>query len=504
MKSININQGELNRVREFIRKSTGISISPEKIGALQQSLQIRFHALESIESIDEYLKFIKYHPGGGNELKEIIKLITITKTDFFRYPPQFEALENWVLPEYLHNPKVKQLAIWSAGCSTGEEPYSIALSLIRRNEYPQKISYTILATDINVEALELARSGIYHMKKTRNIPQSLFTKYFHKIDQDKFEIIKSIKEMIEFEYHNLVDPEYPVPPNGKWDIIFCRNVSIYFDTETTQTILNRFYESISEGGYLFIGHSESLFNIFDKFNLVEKGNILIYRKEKKAKRKFLKPDHDRFIPAPSNISPHPSFEKLDISPRPLTQPSISEPLLENDYQHALKEYEEKNFTRALELLDNFIQENPQDPVPHLTRGNILSDMYQYEESIISYQTAIEIDPLSSEAYLLLGIALRKKGDYDNAVSFLKRALFVDENMAPASFMLGLLYRDMGNINQAIRELTYTVRSIEKYGRENFDFFESRWCLDDRPVLEKELLLKICRENLHHLQKKQEK
>lgn len=500
MAVIDFNQGELNRVREHIRKTTGISISPEKTSALQNSLQIRFQALDAIKSVDEYLKFLKYHPQGGNELKEMIKLITITKTDFFRYPPQFEALEKWVLPELMCNSQNKEIAIWSAGCATGEEPYSIALTIIRSNHsLPSSLS-SVLATDINVEALETARKGIYPIRKTRNIPQSLFAKYFQKLDSESYQLDDSIKKMIDFEYHNLVDSDYPTPSKGQWDIIFCRNVSIYFDLETTREILDKFFNVVSDGGYLFIGHSESLFNIFDKFRLVEVGNILIYRKEKEPRRKF--PEQRVHLFA----QPHPPISPPEPTPPPASppEPELPPPPEPNDYRLALEEFNHKHYSRALELLDGFIQENPQNPIPHLTRGNVLCDMYEYEEAVNSYQTAIEIDPLLSEAYLLLGITLRKKGDYDNAISFLKRALFVDENISPASFMLGLIYRDMGNIDQAIRELTYTIRSAEKSGNEYLNLIHSEWCLDDRPILEKDLLLKICRENLHHLEKKRNK
>ncbi|MCX5867949.1 MAG: tetratricopeptide repeat protein [Proteobacteria bacterium] len=506
MAELEINPQDLDVIREFIREKTGIFIAPEKTPALQNSLQIRLQTVEH-SSLGKYLNFIKYHPDGHNELKEIIKLITITKSDFFRNPPQFEALEKWILPELMKNRENQELAIWSAGCSTGEEPYSIALSLLKNSGSNPPVPVQILATDINQEVLNQAQEGVYPQRRLANIPQSLIQRYFQQINGDKFKISDPVKKMIKFQFHNLASSEFPIPAQGSWDIIFCRNVSIYFNLNTTRNLMEKFYEVIAEGGYLFIGHSESLFRVFDRFKLVEKGNVLIYRKQKPSAPKVTEesrspaalsfpPEYFRFpepLPSPS--------EPFHQPPEPSkTAPSVPDTPPLNFYQLSLLEFAELNYQQGLSLLNNYIQENPQKPIPYLTRGNIQTELGQFEEAIKSYQTAIELDPLISESYLLLGIALRKKGDLDNAINFFKRGLFVNETLAPASFMLGLIYRDLGNYKQAIRELSYAIWSVERYDNDYPQFIGSYWCPDDRPILEKNLLIKTCREIIRLLQK----
>ena len=505
MASLEINSQDLDVIREFIREKTGISISPEKNLALQNSLQIRLQTVER-SNLGKYLNFIKYHPEGHNELKEIIKLITITKSDFFRNPPQFEALEKWIIPELFQNRKITELAIWSAGCSTGEEPYSIALSLLKVAGPTPPLPLQILATDINQEVLNQAQEGIYPLRRIASVPQSLLQQHFQPLPGDKFQVSDSVKKMVKFKFHNLAASGFPIPAAGAWNIIFCRNVSIYFDLNTTRSLMEKFFDVIAEGGYLFIGHSESLFRVFNKFKLVEKGNVLIYRKEKPAPLPTA---------AESRVSSSPPYppeyfhfpEPLPTPSQPFAKPPHppgSESLVPetpslNFYQLSLLEFAELNYQQGLSLLNSYIQENPQDPIPYLTRGNIQTELGQYEEAGKSYQTAIELDPLIPESYLLMGISLRKKGELENAVIFLKRGLFVNENLSPASFMLGLIYRDQENPKQAIRELSYAIWSLEK----THDYpqgIDSYWCPDDRPILEKSLLIKTCREIIRHLQK----
>ena len=505
MASLEINSQDLDVIREFIREKTGIFISPEKNPALQNSLEIRLQTVER-NNLGKYLNFIKYHPEGHNELKEIIKLITITKSDFFRNPPQFEALEKWILPEIFQNRDITELAIWSAGCSTGEEPYSIALSLLKVAGPTPPLPFQILATDINQEVLNQAQEGIFPKRRLAHIPQSLRQQYFQPLNGDKFQLSDSVKKMIKFKFHNLASSEFPIPAAGAWNIIFCRNVSIYFDLNTTRGLMEKFFEVIAEGGYLFIGHSESLFRVFDKFKLVEKGNVLIYRKEKPSALvtaagstgSSLPPYPPEFFHFPEPLpTPSQPFTKPPEPPGAETPVPATPPL--NFYQLSLLEFAELNYQQGLSLLNSYIQENPQDPTPYLTRGNIQTQLGQYEEAGKSYQTALELDPLIPESYLLMGISLRKKGDLENAVSFLKRGLFVNENLSPASFMLGLIYRDQGKPKQAIRELSYAIWSVEKV-QDYPQFIDSYWCPDDRPILEKNLLIKACREIIRHLQK----
>ena len=251
------------RLGEFIEKELGIRMPPSKKTMLAARLQKRLRFLH-LKSFEEYYDYVFSPDGVENELIHMIDIVTTNKTDFYREPAHFDYLLSTALPELINlrgSGVRKKLLIWSAGCSTGEEPYTLAMVL---QEFSSRYNalgfhYVILATDISTKVLKIAEDGIYSEDKIPPIPVELRRKYLLKSkDRNRkvVRIVPALRECVKFRRLNFKEGDFnfrePV------DIIFCRNVTIYFDRAMQEKLLNRFYNHIIPGGYLFTGHSETL------------------------------------------------------------------------------------------------------------------------------------------------------------------------------------------------------------------------------------------------------
>jgi chemotaxis protein methyltransferase CheR len=210
------------------------------------------------------------------ELTSIVDILTVNETYFFREKNQLRTFSEELLPELLETKKdTKKLRIWSAGCSTGEEPYTIAMLILETGSF-HDWTIEILGSDINQRVLHVARSGVYRKNSFRATDQFFINRYF--IEQNGlFKIADNVKQYVNFNLLNLLDP-YKVKLVGKMDVIFCRNVLIYFDLLSRKKVIDSFSERLSEGGYLLLGHAESLMNISTAFTLKHFQYDMLYQK----------------------------------------------------------------------------------------------------------------------------------------------------------------------------------------------------------------------------------
>ena len=251
------------KISEFVQKNYGIRLSDKKKVMVQNRLYKRLIATE-IDSFFDYTKYV-FSPSGKTEVPLMIDEITTNKTDFFRENGHFVFFEKVVLKQ------LDNLKVWSAGCSSGEEVYTIAMIL---NENSKK--YSILGTDLSSKVVKKAKEAVYDKYKTKDIPPHLLKKYFDEI-KVKEKILHSAKDIIrkntEFRRLNFLDSNYNIPQ--KLDIVFFRNVLIYFNHKTQGEILDRIIKHLKVGGYIFIGHSEAIYD----FSLPLKGvNPSVYQK----------------------------------------------------------------------------------------------------------------------------------------------------------------------------------------------------------------------------------
>lgn len=245
------------RLSLYIHERVGIKLPPSKRTMLEARLQKRLRVL-NYPSYESYVDFVFSDDGMDQELRNLIDVVTTNTTEFFREPKHFDYLVGNVLPDWMRTNGSRKLSIWSAGCSIGMEPYTLGMVLSDFSEQYHGFSYHILATDISSRALQTAVKAVYEEERINSIPDRLCKKYLLRSkDRNKklIRIAPEIRREIEFQRLNFMERfSFKTP----MDIIFCRNVIIYFDKPTQERLFKQFCECLRPGGYLFIGHSESL------------------------------------------------------------------------------------------------------------------------------------------------------------------------------------------------------------------------------------------------------
>ncbi|MDR2542978.1 MAG: protein-glutamate O-methyltransferase CheR [Treponema sp.] len=264
-----LNDANYELYRELIYAESGITFTPTNRSILESRLKERLRE-KGVDSVRTYFDQIKTDK---EELKGFLDSITTNLTRFFRNQAQFDALEKHVIPELINNIKKipGTIRIWSAGCSTGEEPYTLAMLL--SEVLPKSWNFDILASDLSLKCLMIAKEGFYAENRIDGIPDSYLAKYFDKVDGG-YKIRADVQSKIKFDYHNLKNDS----GQRNFDIVFCRNVIIYFDEAAQTSVINRFYDSMASQSFLFIGHSESLFGMNTKFEFLKTEWATLYRK----------------------------------------------------------------------------------------------------------------------------------------------------------------------------------------------------------------------------------
>jgi chemotaxis protein methyltransferase CheR len=251
-----LQEPDFQKLRDLIYSSCGIHLVPAKKTMVELRLRKRLQAL-GMQSFREYREFVM-GKGGDGELTAMIDLITTNKTDFYREPAHFEFLTRVVIPS-LSAGYGRPLRVWSAGCSSGEEPYSLAMVLSEYAEQHNGYQFSILATDISTRVLEKARVGIYDVDAIGPIPAEVRRKHLLRSRDranPRARIAPETRARVDFQRLNLMEQEFHLP--WPMDIIFCRNVVIYFDKQTQEQLTRRFVRNLCSKGYLFMGHSETL------------------------------------------------------------------------------------------------------------------------------------------------------------------------------------------------------------------------------------------------------
>jgi chemotaxis protein methyltransferase CheR len=256
-----MNQETFETFKAFIEANLGIKIPPAKKVMLESRLAKRLRALK-IPTYEEYCAYVFSDEGFDREIQQLIDVVTTNETDFFRESHHYDILTKQILPELVLEKGFDELNVWSVAASTGQEAYTIAMVLEEFSANAKKaFKYRILGTDISETVLRVAHAGIYTDHQAGKIPNALKYKYCMRSkdpEQKSIRFKPAIREKISFRRLNLMDEHYPI--QKKYQIVFCRNVFIYFDKPTQKKVLERIFEHMMPGGYLFMGHSESLGN----------------------------------------------------------------------------------------------------------------------------------------------------------------------------------------------------------------------------------------------------
>ncbi|MFB6345305.1 MAG: protein-glutamate O-methyltransferase CheR [bacterium] len=277
-KQLEISSDEFRKISELIYKHAGIRLKDTKKSLVKSRLKKRVRDL-GLSSFQEYYDRVT-GDRTGQELSFLLQAISTNVTSFFREQKHFDFMESQVVPEMVEKYNTSSdrtyIHLWSSACSTGQEPYTMAISLLESLPDPDNFRTKILGTDISPEALRSAKKGIYRMKDVEDVDRMIQNRYFDTVEhegQKKVRVKDKVREMVKFGRLNLNNGEFPF--SKKFDVIFCRNVTIYFDKPVVQTLINRFERYLKDGGYLFMGHSESLAGIDHDLEFVQ---ATIYRK----------------------------------------------------------------------------------------------------------------------------------------------------------------------------------------------------------------------------------
>ncbi|NLV66376.1 MAG: protein-glutamate O-methyltransferase [Spirochaetes bacterium] len=271
IKDYNLSDGDFAKLRDIIYREAGIRLNDLKKVLMQSRLIKRLREL-NLDNFSEYHDYLL--DNFDTEKINFINAITTNKTDFFRENDHFEYMKKVILPG-IDRKGLKEIRIWSAGCSTGEEPYTIAMTVFDYYGRRQMPELLLLATDIDTQVLGKARVGTYPGERLAAVDENVISTYFNSDGADpcNYTVKDFVRSKIYFRRLNLLQDEYPM--KKQFDIIFCRNVIIYFDRETQTRLFANFYRYLKDDGYMLIGHSENITSITDRFSLAGR---TIYRK----------------------------------------------------------------------------------------------------------------------------------------------------------------------------------------------------------------------------------
>ena len=274
--NLELSDQTFRQLSDFIYANSGLRYDESSKYVIQRRLTSRIRELR-MDSFEKYFYYLTYSPNRDTELEVIFDLITINETYFFREERQLRAFREEVIHEAMaYRKENKSLRIWSAGCSTGEEPYTIAMLCSQIPEL-EGWDVDIFASDISQKVIQTARRGIYSESSFRSTEDGMRTRFFDSTPDSKFRIKEDIRRMVTFGKVNLLD-EQKTGIFSELDVIFCRNVIIYFDVEAKKKVIENFYRKLRKEGFLLLGHAESLLSLSTKFKLRHMKHDMVYQK----------------------------------------------------------------------------------------------------------------------------------------------------------------------------------------------------------------------------------
>ncbi len=463
-----ISDPQLFRLSEYVAGWLGLHFPKKRWGDLDR---IICHAAQELEfeTTDTCVEQILSGQLAREQEEILTAHLTIGETYFFREQKSFDILENSILPKLIasRRGRAQRLRIWSAGCSTGEEPYSLAILLSRLIPDLSEWQITILATDINSRSIGKAVQGVYSDWSFRGVPQWLRQKYFTRTPDGRYELPHAIRRMVTFSILNLADDSYPSlsTNTNAMDIIFCRNVLMYFEPKQHLQVIQNFQRSLLEGGWLVVSPCETSPDYSARFEMVMFPGATFYkRNDEGAKAHAVPPPAmvgvaDVFVPPPSAAppAPEPISPAFPLEPEPV-KPDVPQTQTQ-EYDEALTLYHQGRYEEAEYMLSGLLarSEAGSGANPAFGRAVALMAQAQANRGEISLalewvDKAIAVDKLNAELYYLRATIFQELGEIPRAVASLKQAVYLDQAFVMAHFALGTLSLQNGKGAEAGRHL----------------------------------------------------
>lgn len=465
---------ELSAFRKLLIDKTGLSFDEMRTAILTNGILRRMHE-NSISSEEEYLRLIRRSEG---EFLKLVNSLTVKETFFFREPNQLRVISEILIPLILRERKDgAKVKILSAGCSTGEEPYSLSIGLYEKYGENFSSMFSISAVDIDGDALKRAEAGVFGAQSFRNTSHELREKYFEKAGRTKHLIKESVRKGVSFRRLNLLGSPYPEELT-EMDVIFYRNVSIYFSSEIQKKIFGNLSAALKDRGYLLTSSTETLTHNFyrpENLSLIETGGVFLFRKTHDSERPGTQKPREEAGDKPAPKTPHEVFPAEDFTKR-LRRKAAPEAALPHEKtsgvmkKSALQLFEDalcltraKDYGSALKIIDGILEETASFTKAHSLRANILVNLNRLDEAEVACIKLIEADRWSLEAYLILGLIERMRGDDDASIRRFKEALYVKSSCWLAHYYMAEIYLGRGETETARREYSIIIRLLEKNG-----------------------------------------
>lgn len=469
---VRLSQEAFDRLRNLLAAYSGVYLDTAQQRVLESGLAQRLAALG--EPLEAYECRIST-PAGRDELQRLTELVVNHETCFFRNAPHMKALRETLLFElHRRKPAGEPIRIWSAGCATGEEAYSLAITALETFGSTMIRPVEIWATDLSDLALEKARAGFYRGRSLNNVASSLLSRYFVKRG-DGFLVADAVRSLVRFEQLNLLEP---FPPTAyQVDAIFCQNVTIYFQPETRRSLIERFYRCLPSYGLLFLGFSETLWNVFDGFRSREVSGAYVYQKVELPPSPLPRRAASRQLPTtaepPRRLTPRAAMPRnasqgrrspvAPILPKPASLDADADA---NPLDRVQTLLDAGRLDEAMEILRTIPPNSSLAPCAMTLVARVHADRGELDLAIAEARRALEIDALRDDAYLLLGTMYVRQGQWHDAIQALERARYLNPEAALVSYHLAMAYRQAGKKEQAAREFRSALRKLAAYRPED--------------------------------------
>jgi chemotaxis protein methyltransferase CheR len=461
----------ISQLSGFIASNLALHFPKERWGELERNI-ISASKEFGYNDVEKFIQHIISSPLTREHVEVLATSLTISETYFWREPQTFEALEQIIIPGLIRQRQKgeERIRIWSAGCSTGEEPYSIAIAIRRLIPDIEKWNITILASDINPKILQKANAGVYNQWSFRSAPQWLKERYFFRKEKEKYEILPEIKNMVTFEYLNLAEDVFPSPLNNTnaMDIIFCRNVLMYFTHERASQVVKGLFNSLVEGGYLIVGASELSYHNFPQFAPVSFSGGIVYRKNQRDSSQTSGISFVEMLPqkelVEAKLEPEVNLEHSVPLPKAITE-VMKQPVgrlpLQSKYEEALNLYSKGYYHEVIDKLEKQV----------FTPGELMLLVRAYanqgklKDAIALCEKAIAADKLDPRMHYLYATILHEHNQLNEATASLKHAIYLDPDFVLSYYSLGNIFLCQGNLPGAKKCYKNVLSILEKYSQD---------------------------------------
>lgn len=418
-------------LRKLITLRLGLQMRAADEASLQLKLQQRMKALRLNQGEQYYQLLTSWNEPSSREWQELAIALTIPETYFFRDRGQFKILREVILPDLIQQRAAsRRLKIWSAGCSTGEEAYSLAILLSELLPSPGDWKITILGTDLNPNSIQKAKQAIYSSWSFRQVEPHIQTRYFQPLPQG-WQLKTEFRQAVSFQVLNLVFDEFPTSQWQEVDLIICRNVFVYFEKSAIAQVVQKFYQTLQAGGYLLTAHSELQGIAIAPFQTKVFPESVIYQKLNIGQSSRL-PDTPPLPP----IKTPPFAQSIPLEK--LAQSPI-ETTLTQKLSQAQALASQKKYPDALETLQEILKQQSQHFSGQLLAAEIYANLGNYDQAIQSCQNCLQIDDLSVAPYRLMAQISEEKNDVESAKLLWKKVIYLEPKEIGAYLALASLY-----------------------------------------------------------------